>query len=104
MSYYSRNPHFNTSDIDVDQQDADERAEAHDEYLHKLVRDEYNAAVRFAKGTFEHEHRAAMDLPVVEYAAAFTAADRKFTAAIQEARAAMPARLAKLRANDVEAV
>lgn len=97
--YYSRNPHYDTSDIDVDQADAEEAAERHDELLRNLVRDEYNAAVRFAKGTFDHEVRCAQDLPIVEFAAAYGRADAKFTASIVEARNAMPARLAHLRAH-----
>lgn len=97
--YYARNPHEDTSDIDVDQADAAEAAERHDEFLRNLVRDEYNLAVRGAKALFDHEVRAAQDLPIVEFAAAYSRADEKFTAAIVEARNAMPARLAHLRAH-----
>lgn len=101
--YYSKNPHFDRSDIDVDQADAEEAAERHDELLRNLARDEYNAAVRFAKSIFNHEVGVATDkfrTGSPDLAAAFAAADAKFTAAIVEARAAMPVRLAKMRAND----
>lgn len=104
MSGYSaQNPHFNRSDIDVDAADAEEAAERHDAYLRKLARDEYNVAVRFAKNIFDHEVGVAICTLAAgspEYAAAFDAADKKFTDAITAARTAMPARLATLRAND----
>lgn len=100
--YYAKNPHFDRSDIDVDQADADEAAERHDEFLRTLVRDEYNVKVRGAKAIFDLEVGVATDkfrTGSPELAAAFAAADRKFTDVIVAARAAMPARLAVLRAH-----
>ena len=78
--------------------------ERHDTFLQKLVDDEYWHAVRGAKAIFDHEVGVATDkfgAGSADLAAAFAAADRKFTDVIVAARAAKPVRLAQLRANDV---
>lgn len=104
--YYSKNPHFDRSDIDVDQADAEEAAERHDELLRGLARDECNLKIRGALAIFNLEVDTALDklnaglIDDSQHAVIFAAADKKFSDTVNEARAAMPVRLAKLRAND----
>ena len=78
----------------------DSEADEHDAFLRKLVDDEFNFKARMAKAIFDLEASAALDLPTLEYMAAYEAANKRFNATIAEARADMPVRLAKLRAND----
>lgn len=104
--YYASNPHFDRSDIDVDQADAEEAAERHDELLRNLARDECNFKIRGALVIFNLEVGTALDklnaglIDAPQHTALFAAADKKFTDIVSEARAEMPIRIAKMRAND----
>lgn len=101
--HYARNPHYNKSDISIDDLEAEEEAERHDAFLRKLVDDEYWLKIRGAQASHDLICGVAADKfgqHSPGHCAEIDRADETFRAVVQQAQADKITRLAKLRAND----
>ena len=102
--HYARNPHYDKSDISIDDLEAEEEAERHDAFLRKLVDDEYWLKIRGAQAIHDLICGVAADKYGQHspgHCAEIDRADETFRNVVRQAQEAKRTRLAQLRANDV---